>query len=64
MLTRQDLVGDPDDQRIGLVVEPPAGMVGIGRRLFQNGVGIDHLARNQVLSDAEMLERALGLRSP
>ena len=39
-------------------------MVGVGRRLLQDGVGGDHLARDQVLADAEMLERALRLRAP
>ena len=64
MLPGQDFVADLHDQRVTLVVEPPAGMVGIGRRLFQDGVGGDHFARDQVLADAEMLQRALGLRAP
>ena len=64
MLPAEDLVGDLDDQGVDLVVEPAAGMVGVGRCLFQDGVGIDHLARDQILADAEMFERALGLRAP
>ena len=64
MLAGEDLVADLDDQPVRLVVEPPAGMVGVGRRLLQDGVGGDHLARDQVLADAEMLERALRLRAP
>ena len=64
MLAGQDLVADLHDQAVRLVVEPLAGMVGVGRRLLQDGVGGDHLARDQVLADAEMLERPLGLRAP
>ena len=64
VLPGEDLVGDLDDQAVGSVVEPAAGMVGVGRRLFQDRVGADHLARNQILADAEMLERALRVRPP
>ena len=39
-------------------------MIGVRRRLFQDGVGGDHVARRQILADAEMLERTLGLRAP
>ena len=64
VLAAEDLVGDLDDQAVDLAVEPAAGMIGVGRRLFQDGVGVDHLARDQILADAEMLKRALGLRPP
>jgi hypothetical protein len=64
MLPRQDLVADLDDQPMRRIVEPSAGVVGISRRLLQVCVGGDHLPRNQVLADAEVLERALRLRSP
>ena len=60
----QNLVADLRDQRMDLVGKPLAGMVGVRRRLFQDGVGGDHVARRQILADAEMLERALGLRAP
>src|SRR5262249_44934019 len=53
-----------NDKFVALIVEPLAGMVRRGRRLLQDGVGGDHLAGNQILADAEMLERALGLRPP
>src|SRR5208282_5639438 len=46
------------------VVEPPTGVVGVGRRLFQGCIGGDHLPRDQVLADTEMLQRALRLRPP
>ena len=64
MLAGEDLVADLDDQPVGLVVEPLAGMVRVGGRFLQDGVGGDHLARHQIRADAEMLERALGLRAP
>ena len=64
MLAGQDLVADLDDQAMRLVVEPLAVMVGVGRGLLQDGKGRDHLARDEVLADAEMLERPLGLRAP
>jgi hypothetical protein len=64
MLAGQDLVAHLDDQPVRLVVEPLAVVVGVGRRLLQDGVGGDHLARDEILADAEMLERPLGLRAP
>ena len=39
-------------------------MVGDGGGPLQDRVGSDHLARDQVLADAEVLKRALGLRAP
>ena len=64
MLTRQDLVTGLNDQLRALIVEALAVMVRDGGGLLQNRVGRDHLARNQVLADAEMLKRALGLGAP
>jgi len=64
MLAGQDLVANLYDQPVRLVVEPLACVVRIGRRLLQDGIGGDHLARDEVLADAEMLERPLGLRAP
>ena len=64
MLTGQDLVAHLDDQLIALVVKPPVGAIGRGRRLFQDRVARDHLTRYQVFADAEMLQGALGLRAP
>ena len=61
---RQNLVAGLRDQPMDLVRKPLAGMVGVGRRLFQDGVSGDHLARRQILADTEMLERTLGLRAP
>ena len=39
-------------------------MVGDGGTLFQDRVGADHFPGHQVFADAEMLQRALGLRPP
>ena len=60
----QDLIGDLDYEIMRLVVQPPAGVVGVGRCLLEDGVRGDHLARDQILADAEMLERPLGLCAP
>src|SRR5262249_38668480 len=38
--------------------------VRVRRRLLQDGVGGDHLSWDQVLADAEVLQRALRLRTP
>ena len=39
-------------------------MVRDGGGFFQRGVGGDHLAWDQILANAEMLQRALGLGAP
>ncbi len=64
MLAGQNFVAGFDDQPVRLVVQPFGGMVGVGRGLFQDGVGGDHFARHQILADAEVLQRALGLGAP
>ncbi len=64
VLAGQDLVAGLEDQLVRRVVEPLAGMVRIGAGLLQGRVGGDHLARHQVLADAEMLQRPLRLRAP
>ena len=64
MLPCEDLVARLNDQAISLVIQTPAGMVGGGSRLLQDRVGGDHLARDQILADTEVLERALSLGTP
>src|SRR5216684_824958 len=64
VLAGEDFVAGLDDQLVLLIAEPLAGMVCRGSGLLQDGIGGDHLARNQVLADAEMLERPLGLSAP
>src|SRR5262249_42535862 len=49
---------------VTLIVEPLAFVVRGGRRLLQGGIRRDHFTGNQVGTDAEMLERSLGLSSP
>ena len=64
MLAGKNLVADLHDQLVHRVVQPPARMVRVGRPLLQGGVGGDHLPRDQILADAEMFQRALGLGAP
>ena len=47
-----------------MVFEPAGAMVGDRARLFQNRIGRDHLPRHQIVADAEIRDRALGLRAP
>ncbi len=56
MLSRENLVTDPNDQCVTLVVKPPGRMVRVGSGLFQGGVCGDHFARDQVRADAEMFQ--------
>jgi hypothetical protein len=64
VLAGEDLVAGLNDQFELLIAEALAGMVCSGSGLLQDGIGGDHLTRDQVLADAEMLERALGLGTP
>jgi hypothetical protein len=45
-------------------IEPFVGVVCVGGSLFQDSVCMNHLARDKVFADAEVLERALGLGPP
>src|SRR5262245_9278922 len=60
----QDLVAGLSDQLVDVVAEAFVCMIGVGRRLLEDGIRLDHLARHQVLADAEILQLTLGLRSP
>ena len=64
MLAGEYLVTDLNDQLVGLVVEPLAGVVRVGGGFLQNGVRGNHLTRDQVLADAEVFKGALGLGAP
>src|SRR5882672_5306275 len=64
MLAGQDLVTGLNNQVIALIVKPLAVAVRDGGGFLQGGVSRDHLARNQVLADAEMFEGTLGLSAP
>ncbi len=56
MLAGQDFIADLNDQLVDPVIEPFAGVVCIGRGFLQGRIGRDHLARDEILADAEMLE--------
>src|SRR5262249_43241914 len=58
------LVAGLNDQLVRLIAEPLAGMVGGRRGLLQDRIRGDHLARDQILADAEVLERSLSLSAP
>jgi hypothetical protein len=53
-----------NDQSVALIVEAFTGMVGVCGGLLQCGECRDHFARDQIVSYAEVLKRALRLRSP
>ena len=59
-----DFVAGLHDELELPVGEAPAGVVGDGRGLLHDRVGLDHLSRHQIPADAEIVERALGLRAP
>src|SRR6266542_3669672 len=64
MLSGEDFVAGLNDQIVLLIREPLAGMVCCGGGFLQDRIGGDHLARNQIFADAEMLERSLSLSTP
>src|SRR5258706_13998737 len=64
MLAGENFVASLNDQLVTLIVEPLSGMVRSGGGFLQGVVGGDHFSGDLVLPDAEMLERALGLRAP
>jgi hypothetical protein len=64
MLAGEYLIADLNDQTVALIIEPLAGMVRVCSSFFQDGVRRDHLTRNEIFADAEVLKRALGLGAP
>jgi len=64
VLACQYFIAGLHDQLVSLIVEPLASVVGDCGGFLQRRVGRDHLARNQILSDAEMLKGPLRLRAP
>ena len=56
MLPSEDLITHPNDEAVLLIVETPFVVVYIGGSLLQGRIRRDHLARDQIGSDAEMLK--------
>src|SRR5262249_58206984 len=64
MLAGKDFVAGLNDQFVLLITESASSMVRMRRRLLQDRIGGNHLTRNQIFADAEMLQRRLGLSTP
>jgi hypothetical protein len=64
MLPGEYFVANRDDHLAASRVQRAELAVGERRRLFEDRVRGDHLARHQIAADAEIFERALGLRAP
>src|SRR6516225_2122373 len=64
MLAGEDFVADLHNQIVALLIEALAGKVCIGGAFLQNRIGRDHFAGNQILPNAEVFERTLGLCTP
>ena len=52
----EDFFTPPHNQIMHLWAQPATDMVRIGRCLFERSVSRDHLLRNQVLTNAEVLQ--------
>jgi len=61
MFPRKDFVADARDQLVSVRVEATAVAICGGCGALQDRVGADHLPRHQIVPDAEMFERPLGL---
>src|SRR6266404_3862028 len=55
VLARENLIASLHNEPVTLVIEPLPGMVGIGGAFLERGVRGDHLPRDQILSNAEVL---------
>jgi hypothetical protein len=64
MLAGKNLVTSLDDELKPPVVETIPGMIGDRGRLLQRRVCGDHLARHEILADAEVFQGTLGLSAP
>src|SRR5580692_10517339 len=64
MLAGQDLVASSNDQFVALIVKPFAVVVCDSCSLLQGRVCGYHFPRNQILPDAKMFKRTLGLSAP
>jgi hypothetical protein len=64
MLAGENLITRLENEPVLVVAQPPAIVVGIRRALFQSRVRRDHLAGDEIVADAEVLQRALRLGAP
>src|SRR5258708_40192928 len=64
MAASEYFVTDTRDQGVNLIRQPAISVVRGSSGAFYNRIGSDHFAGDQVSADAEMLQRALGLRPP
>src|SRR5258708_10510994 len=64
MAASEYFVTDTRDQGVNLIRQAAISVVRGGSRAFYDRIGSDHFAGDQVSADAEMLQRALGLRAP
>src|SRR6266481_7063171 len=64
VLAGQNLIASLHNESVTLVIEPLPGVVGIGGAFLQRGICCDHLPWDQILSYAEVLQRALRLGAP
>jgi hypothetical protein len=64
VLAGEDFVAGLDDEFELFVAKALAIVVRGGGGFFENRVGGDHLARDEIRADAEMFELALRLRAP
>jgi hypothetical protein len=61
ILAGKNFVARLRDQFVLLNAQPLAGVVRGRRTFLQNGVGGDHLPRNEVRADTEMFERSMAI---
>src|SRR5258707_3194007 len=64
VVAAKDLVTSARDQHVDFARQSTTLQIGRGSCTLYHCVGSDHLARDQVLTDAEILQGTLGLRAP
>ena len=56
MLASENLVTNLNDELVAFFIEALAHMIRVGCRFLQDGIGANHLARNQILANAEVFK--------
>ena len=64
VLAGENLIAGLHNELETPAVELISGMVGCGCRLLQGGIRRNHLARHQILADAEVFQGTLRLSAP